>query len=214
MDLQRAREELLLELRAQGIEDRRVLEALRAVPRHELVSKELRARSYDNRPLPIGDGQTISQPYIVGLMTQLARLSPDDRVLEIGTGSGYQTAVLGKLAREVFTIEIIAPLAERARRELARLGLAKNIHFRVGDGYSGWPEAAPFDAIVVTAAPYGVPPPLKEQLVQGGRLVIPVGEEEQELHELVKDDNRLVSRAMVPVRFVPMTGRALRESTS
>lgn len=210
LDLRAAREELLLRLRAEGIHDERVLSALRDVPRHQLVPQELRERAYENRPLPIGGGQTISQPYIVGLMTQLAELSPEDRVLEIGTGSGYQTAVLGKLAGEVYTIEIVAPLAERARQVLEQLGLSDNVHFRVGDGYTGWPEKAPFDVILVTAAPASVPPPLHAQLKMGGRLVIPVGDVDQELHVLEKTETGLVSRELVPVRFVPMTGQAMQ----
>lgn len=200
--------DLIQTLRAQGIEDERVLGALAEIPRHELVPNGLRASAYDNRPLPIGQEQTISQPYIVALMTQLAELEPDEKVLEIGTGSGYQAAVLGKLAGEVYTIEIIEALGERARKDLERLGLAEGVHFRIGDGYAGWPEQAPFDAIVVTAAPPEVPPALTEQLAVGGRLVIPVGEFHQSLRVLTRTKRGIEEESSVPVRFVPMTGKA------
>jgi len=204
----RERKRLVAELEADGIDDLRVLEALGAVPRHELVPEAFRAFSYENRPLPIGEEQTISQPYIVALMTQLAKIDRKDKVLEVGTGSGYQSAVLSQLCDEVYTIEIIESLGERAKRDLTRLGLSKNIHFRIGDGFAGWPEEAPFDAILVTAAPKEVPAPLETQLAEGGRLVIPVGDVYQNLRVLEKVDGKLVELHMIPVRFVPMTGKA------
>ena len=183
----------------------RVAEAMRAVPRHEFVPWSRRAAAYDNRPLPIGHGQTISQPFIVALMTDLLELTPQARVLEIGTGSGYQAAILSLLAREVYSIEIVAPLGETARQTLARLGYA-NVTTRIGDGYGGWPEAAPFDGIIVTAAPGHIPPALVEQLAPGGRLVIPVGELSQELMVVEKRaDGSLIERRIVPVAFVPFT---------
>jgi protein-L-isoaspartate(D-aspartate) O-methyltransferase len=180
---------------------------MRTVPRHRFVPEELIGSAHDDRPLPIGRNQTISQPYIVALMTELAGLSPDDRVLEIGTGSGYQAAVLSVLVKKVYTIEILDELSLRAREVLRELG-RDNIEFRVGDGYRGWPEAAPFDAIVVTAAPPRVPQPLVDQLAQGGRLVIPVGTGYQELLVIEKTPEGLVRRRSIPVRFVPMVGEA------
>jgi protein-L-isoaspartate(D-aspartate) O-methyltransferase len=176
---------------------------MRKVPRHLFVSPEERAHAYEDHPLPIGGSQTISQPYIVALMTELAGGKPGDRVLEIGTGSGYQAAVLAELGAEVYGIEIVEPLATRAGETLRRLGY-DGVQVRHGDGYGGWPEAAPFAAIVVTAAPPEVPPALVEQLAPGGRLVIPVGETEQELRLLVKTPAGLETRLVVPVRFVPM----------
>ena len=191
------------------IRDPRVLAAMRAVPRHEFVPAEMRAHAYADTPLPIGHGQTISQPYIVAFMTEQLALQPTQRVLEIGTGSGYQAAVLAKLAAEVFTIEIVEPLAQRAAADLARLGF-KNVQVRAGDGYQGWPEAAPFDAIIVTCAPDHVPEPLVRQLKEGGRMVIPVGEfGAQQLYVLEKRGGKIERRAVLPVRFVPMTGKAL-----
>jgi len=190
-----------------GVNDQAVLAAMRKVPRHEFVPEGLRALAYDDGPAPIGYGQTISQPYIVALMTQLAAVRPRDRVLEIGTGSGYQTALLAELGAEVYSIEIIAPLAERAGQALARLGYG-NVTIRAGDGYVGWPEAAPFDAIVVAAAPAYVPEPLKQQLKLGGRLVIPVGTPYQELEVITRTPSGFSERSITAVRFVPMTGRA------
>lgn len=198
------------QLAARGIDDPRVLDAMRAVQRHRLVPAHLAAEAYDDRPLPIGHGQTISQPYIVALMTQLAAVSPTDRVLEVGTGSGYQAAVLAELAAQVYTVEIVAPLAQQAARDLRALGY-DNIEVRAGDGYAGWPEHAPFDAIVVTAAPARIPAPLLEQLKPGGRLVIPVGplHSAQELRLVEKQaDGSVRERGVVPVRFVPLTGDA------
>ena len=198
------------QLVARDIDDARVLEAMRKVPRHRFVPEEHEAHAYLDQPLPIGYDQTISQPYIVALMTQLARPVEGDRVLEVGTGSGYQAAVLGELVAEVYSIEIVAPLAERATRVLGELGY-DNVHVRSGDGYAGWPEHAPFDAIVVTAAPERIPAPLLEQLAPGGRLVIPVGpmHSTQQLRVVEKDaQGRLHERSVSPVRFVPLTGEA------
>ena len=186
----------------------RVLTAMGRVPRHEFVPPEKQSWAYADGPVPIGFGQTISQPYVVAVMTAQLDPQPTDRVLEIGTGSGYQVAVLAQLVAEVFTIEIVEPLAERAAACLRRLGCT-NVHLRIGDGYAGWPEAAPFDAIIVTCAPEHVPPPLAAQLKENGRLVIPVGPlGNQELVVLQKQENQLAERAVFPVRFVPMTGEA------
>jgi protein-L-isoaspartate(D-aspartate) O-methyltransferase len=193
-------------LEARGIRDARVLFAMRRVPREEFVPPEARALAYEDHPLPIGHAQTISQPYVVATMTQAARLSPGDRVLEVGTGSGYQAAVLAELGAEVYSIEIVEPLGEQAAAVLSRLGY--RVHTRLGDGYRGWPEAAPFEAIVVTAAPAVVPQPLLDQLADGGRLVIPVGEEFQELRVITRRGAELQTETLFPVRFVPMTGEA------
>ena len=188
--------------------DNHVLEAMRTVPRHEFVPIELREiSSYLNRPLPIGNGQTISQPYIVALMSDLANISPDSIVLEIGTGSGYQAAVLAKLAKHVYTIEIIEPLGLYASETLDRLKYT-NVSVKIGDGYLGWPEYAPFDAIIVTAAPEQIPEPLIQQLKLGGRLVIPVGpkDQAQSLQVLEKTSSGEIQRTdVLPVRFVPFT---------
>jgi len=197
------------QISARGVRDPRVLAALSRVPRHELVPEAVRAHAYEDRPLPIGFDQTISQPYVVAYMTEQLQLSGDERVLEIGTGSGYQAAVLAELAREVFSIEIVAPLGERARADLARLGY-RNVQVRVGDGYRGWPEQAPFDAIIVTAAPGHVPQPLIDQLAVGGRLVVPVGGVYQELLLLSRDADGIHEERLIDVRFVPMRGEAER----
>jgi protein-L-isoaspartate(D-aspartate) O-methyltransferase len=202
------RRELLRIVRASGVDDERVIAAIGRVPRDQLVPADVRAMSYEDHPLPIGEGQTISQPSLVALMTQLAKIDPGDKVLEVGTGSGYQAAVLAELTDKVYTIEIVEPLASRARKDLERLGYGERVHVRIGDGYAGWKEHAPFDAIVVTAAPPEVPPPLKEQLAVGGRLVIPVGEHNQELRVIERTPDGFVEHASVLVRFVPMTGRA------
>ena len=195
------------QIAARRIDDPRVLAALGAVPRHRFVPADLAGRAYADEPLPIGHGQTISQPYVVALMSQLADLSPGERVLEIGTGSGYHAAVLARLADSVFTIEIVPELADRARRTLAELGV-ENVVVRAGDGYRGWPEEAPFDAIVLTAAPPEVPQPLLEQLAEGGRLVAPVGEGSQQLTVITRIGGELRRERVAPVRFVPMTGEA------
>jgi protein-L-isoaspartate(D-aspartate) O-methyltransferase len=195
------------QLVARGISDARVLGAMAAVPRHEFVPAALRRAAYADGPLPIGHGQTISQPYIVAFMTERLDPQPTDRVLEVGTGSGYQAAVLAKLVKDVFSIEIVEPLAERARADLDRLGF-RNVHVKAGDGYKGWPEHAPFDKIIVTCAPDHVPQPLVDQLREGGRMIVPVGEGVQELVLLVKKGGRLERQAVLPVQFVPMTGEA------
>lgn len=187
--------------------DPKVLEAMRAVPRHRFVPESLRDRAYVNRPLPIGHGQTISQPYIVALMTDLLEVEPDDRVLEIGTGSAYQAAVLAELVETVYTLEIVPELAAQAKERLDDLGYG-NVHARHGDGYHGWPEHAPFDAVIVTAAAGHVPPPLIEQLARGGTMVIPVGSpfSTQQLMLVKKTaDGEIRTRQVLPVAFVPLT---------
>jgi len=190
------------------ITDRRVLEVMGRVPRHLFVPEDLRHVAYADRPLPIGHGQTISQPYIVALMTQLAEPGADEKALDIGTGSGYQAAVLAELCKEVYSIEIVEPLADEAKKRLADLGY-KNITVRHGDGYRGWKEHAPFDLIIVAAAPDHVPQPLVDQLAPGGKLVIPVGDWYQELILIEKSEDGTVRRQSVaPVAFVPMTGEA------
>ena len=188
---------------ARGVESAAVLQAMQDVPRHLFVPEQLRDRAYADSPQSIGWGQTISQPYIVALMTELLELDGSERVLEIGTGSGYQAAVLSQLAREVYTIEILEELGKNAESVLDGLGY-DNIHFRIGDGYKGWPEAAPFDAIIVTAAPPSLPQALVEQLKMGGRLVIPVGVFIQDLEVHTKTADGLQKRKVIPVRFVPM----------
>src|SRR6266480_80132 len=194
-----------------GIKDKRVLAAMAKVPREEFVPLESRAASYEDGPLPIGYDQTISQPYIVAFMTEQLRLSPKDRVLEIGTGSGYQAAILAELAGEVYTIEIVAPLAQSAEAAIQRLGY-KNVHVKVGDGYKGWPEYAPFDAIIVTCAPDKVPQLLTDQLKESGRMIIPVGDRfAQQLYLLEKKNGQLKESVTLPVRFVPMSGEATRQ---
>jgi len=204
--LERARRELLAELRALGIRDERVLSAMERVPRHLFVPPELVPYAYEDRPLPIGAGQTISQPYIVALSTQALELSPQDRVLEIGTGSGYQAAVLAELAGEVYTVERLPELSQAARERLERLGY-RNLHFRVGDGTKGWPDEAPFDAILVTAAAPKVPQSLVEQLAEGGRLVIPIGgRESQDLWLMRRRTRRLEKVYLCPCTFVPLIG--------
>lgn len=203
---QMVREQLLSPI--YHITDPRVLAAMGKVPRHRFVPEEIRHRSYDDCALPIGQGQTISQPFIVAFMTQQLEPKPTDRVLEIGTGSGYQAAVLAELVKEVYTIEIVDALAQRAKADLQQLNYA-NVQVRAGDGYQGWPVATPFDAIIVTCAPEQVPQPLVEQLKPDGRMIIPVGPEwDQNLVLLRKEGDRLVERAVLPVRFVPMTGQA------
>ncbi len=192
------------------IHDERVLAAMGKVPREEFVPEDLRAQAYADQPLPIGHDQTISQPFIVAYMTEQLHPQPTDRVLEIGTGSGYQTAVLSELVKEVYTIEIIEPLAKDASARLARLGYNR-AHVKIGDGYKGWPEVAPFDAIIVTCAPDKVPEPLAAQLKDGGRMVIPVGSVgDQQLYLLKKENGELEQRAILPVRFVPMAGEATK----
>ncbi|MGR9086756.1 MAG: protein-L-isoaspartate(D-aspartate) O-methyltransferase [Gammaproteobacteria bacterium] len=186
----------------------KVLDVLRKVPRHEFVPADYKAYAYENRPLPIGHGQTISQPYMVAIMTDLLEVDQGSKVLEIGTGSAYQAAILGEIARDVYSIEIIEPLAQSAEERLQRLDY-KNVHTRSGDGYYGWEEASPFDAIVVTAAASHIPPPLIKQLKPGGRMLIPVGDRfnVQQLVLVEKDSrNKVTTRQMLPVAFVPLTG--------
>lgn len=195
------------QIEARGVKDKRVLDAMLKVPRHKFVPVHLRVSAYVDSPLPIGEGQTISQPYIVALMTELLELDKDEKVLEIGTGSGYQAAVLAELAKEVYTIEILEPLAERSEKRLKDLGY-DNIKVKCGDGFFGWEEYAPFDAIIVTCAPGKVPQPLIEQLAEGGRMVIPVGEYYQELELITKENGKIKTISVIPVRFVPMLGEA------
>jgi len=191
------------QLRDRGIRDPEVLRAMDTVPRHELVPESLRARAYDDGPLPIGLGQTISQPYIVAAMSEALALRSGERVLEIGTGSGYQAAVLAELGARVYSIELEPELAARARRDLDRLGYGA-VETRQGDGYLGWPEHAPFDAIIVTAAPESVPEALIAQLAVGGRMVVPVGRYDQDLMLLRKQSEGMTRESLMPVRFVPM----------
>jgi len=195
------------DLEARDIRDARVLAAMGRVPRERFVPAELAAQAYGDHPLPIGQGQTISQPYIVAFMTEQLRLRGDEKVLEIGTGSGYQAAVLAECAAQVYTIEIVEELAERSAALLRELGY-DNVHARTGDGYRGWPEQAPFDAIILTAAPDHVPQPLLDQLADGGRLILPLGGDDQELVLIERHGSELTRRSVLPVRFVPMTGEA------
>jgi protein-L-isoaspartate(D-aspartate) O-methyltransferase len=200
------------QLVTRGINDARVLAAMAKVPREEFVTPESRTASYEDGPLPIGYAQTISQPYIVAFMTEQLRPKPSDRVLEVGTGSGYQAAILAELVSEVYSIEIVEPLAKNAEATLQRLGY-KNVHLKIGDGYKGWPEEGPFDAIIVTCAPDKVPQPLVDQLKDGGRMVIPVGDKfAQQLYLLEKKNGQLKQSATLPVRFVPMTSEAEKKS--
>jgi protein-L-isoaspartate(D-aspartate) O-methyltransferase len=186
-----------------GIKDKRVLEAFLKVPRHEFVSSSYKNLSYSDTPLPIGYGQTISQPYIVALMTELLQLKGREKVLEIGTGSGYQTAILAELAKEVYTVEILEPLARRAEENLKQMNY-RNVKVKCGNGFLGWQEYAPFDAIIVTCAPKSIPPALITQLGEGGRMVIPVGERWQELKLVIKKKGKVEVRDIITVRFVPM----------
>ena len=205
-----ARDAMVDLIASRGVVGAAVLEAMRLFPRHELVPPAARDQAYADHPLPIGLGQTISQPYMVAVMTEAARVRPGDKVLEVGTGSGYQAAILAAVGARVFTIEIVPELAERAKADLERLGV-QNVTVKVGDGYRGWPAEAPFAAIVVTAAPQKVPPPLLEQLADGGRLVIPVGppwDQYLEVHE--KHGKEVRVRREFAVRFVSMTGEAER----
>jgi protein-L-isoaspartate(D-aspartate) O-methyltransferase len=204
----RLREQMVRDqLQARDVKDSRVLAAMRKVPRHRFVTPELMNSAYDDCALPLMLGQTISQPYIVGYMTQALLLKGHERVLEIGTGSGYQAAVLAELTAEVYSIEILPELARRAETILGQLGY-KNIRIRTGDGYQGWPEFAPFDCIIVTAAPDHVPQPLVDQLIRGGRMIVPVGRYEQDLILIEKGEQGTTRKSTIPVRFVPMTGKA------
>ncbi|MFQ5867562.1 MAG: protein-L-isoaspartate(D-aspartate) O-methyltransferase [bacterium] len=207
-DFKKKRRAMVVEqIEGRGIRDRRVLEAMETVPRHKFVPKKYRSFAYSDYPLPIGEGQTISQPYIVALMTECLNLEGDEKVLEVGTGSGYQAAILSELAREVYTIEILGPLAKRAEELLQKLGYG-NIKVKCGDGYLGWEEYAPFDGIIVTCAPDHIPQPLIDQLAEGGRMVIPVGETHfpQVLKIVERKKGKLTVQDVIPVRFVPMTG--------
>jgi protein-L-isoaspartate(D-aspartate) O-methyltransferase len=195
------------QIKNRGIRDVRVLKAMRSVPRHEFVPASIQWEAYTDQPLPIGHSQTISQPYIVAYMTEALELDSTEKVLEIGTGSGYQAAILAEIADSVYTIEIVEALAEKASKTLKSLGY-QNIVCRAGDGYRGWPEAAPFDAIIVTAAPPRIPQPLVDQLSEGGKLIAPVGSWAQELVLITKTKGKLSEKNLLPVRFVPMTGEA------
>jgi len=208
-----------VQIRGRDVRDTKLLQALRSVPRHLFVSERSRADAYRDRPLSIGEGQTISQPYIVAKMTELARIAEGEKVLEVGTGSGYQAAVLLELGATVYSIEIVDKLAVRAQSNLRSAGYDKNFHARTGDGYHGWSEAAPFDAIIVTAAPEVVPQPLKDQLAIGGRLVIPVGGaagpfRHQQLLVFTKTEKGLAREAVLAVAFVPMTGIAQKNDNN
>jgi protein-L-isoaspartate(D-aspartate) O-methyltransferase len=210
-DLKAMREKMVeTQIKARGVKDPRVLSALLKVERHRFVPEEHLNSAYSDQPLPIGEGQTISQPYIVALMTELLELKGEEKVLEIGTGSGYQAAILGELAKEVYTIEIIESLASMAKKRLSEFGY-QNIKVKAGDGYLGWPEAAPFDAIIITAAPDHIPKPLIEQLKEGGRMVVPVGTYTQELKKIIKRSGKIETIDIIPVVFVPMTGEGVKE---
>lgn len=192
------------QLQARDIDDSLVLNAMRRVPRHEFIPDDYKAYAYHDRALPIGEGQTISQPYIVAYMTQILGVQPEEKILEIGTGSGYQAAVLSELGKKVFTIEIVEPLGRAAQERLSRLGY-ENVAVRIGDGYNGWPEAAPFDAIMVTAGAEELPEPLMEQLADGGRMVIPIGPHGgvRQLTLITREKGSFRSEKLMPVRFVP-----------
>jgi len=198
------------QIKSRGVKDSRVLSAMLKVERHRFVPKSHEAQAYTDRPLPIGEGQTISQPYIVALMTELLDLKGGEKVLEIGTGSGYQAAILAELATEVYSIEIVESLAISSKNFLLELGY-RNIQVKAGDGYLGWPENAPFDAIIITCAPDHIPKPLLEQLKEGGRMVVPVGTHAQELKKIVKRSGKIETTDVIPVIFVPMTGEGVRQ---
>ncbi len=211
-EFEKQREQMVKwQIEARGITDKRVLDAMRKVERHLFVPAELASYAYADQPLPVGYNQTISQPYIVAFMTEALQLDQGAKVLEIGTGSGYQAAVLAELCDSVFTIEIVEELGNKAR-SLLKVLQYDNVFVKIGDGYQGWPAYAPFDAIIVTCAPTHVPDPLKEQLVEGGKMIIPVGETNyQELILLVKKKGRLIQEAVLPVRFVPMVDKNKRK---
>lgn len=198
------------QIKARGVKDPRVLSALLKVERHRFVPREYQSSAYSDQPLPIGEGQTISQPYIVALMTELLELKGGERVLEVGTGSGYQAAILAELAKEVYTIEIVESLASSSKNLFLELGY-RNISVKAGDGYLGWPEVSPFDAIIVTCAPDHIPKPLLEQLKEGGRLVVPVGTHTQELKKIIKRSGKIETSNIIPVIFVPMTGEGVKQ---
>ncbi|MEA3368822.1 MAG: protein-L-isoaspartate(D-aspartate) O-methyltransferase [Candidatus Ratteibacteria bacterium] len=211
LDFNNRREEMVSsQIEARGIKNRALLKAMRRVKRHLFVPPQYRHLAYMDKPLPIGESQTISQPYIVALMTDLLRLKGDERVLEIGTGSGYQAAILAELTKEVYSIEIVEPLAKRAEKLLKELGY-ENIKVKCGDGYLGWEEYAPFEAIIITCAPPDIPQPLIEQLAEGGRMVVPLGVHWQELKLVEKLNGRIKTKSIIPVRFVPMTGQGVSD---
>jgi protein-L-isoaspartate(D-aspartate) O-methyltransferase len=191
------------QVEARGVKDKKILKAMRNVDRHRFVPENMKSYAYQDEPLPIGQGQTISQPYIVAYMTEVLQLEGDERVLEVGTGSGYQAAILAEIVKEVFTVEIIKELSKQAQKVLEKLGYT-NIHFKIGDGTLGWKECAPYDAIMVTAAPAKVPKALQEQLEIRGRLVIPVGSTFQELVLVTREKKKFKKRKLLPVRFVPL----------
>jgi protein-L-isoaspartate(D-aspartate) O-methyltransferase len=199
-----------LQIESRGVKDPAVLAAMRSVPRHLFVPEDVREAAYHDTPLPIGESQTISQPYIVALMSELLEVGPGDKVLEIGTGSGYQAAVLAAMGVEVFTVEIREGLCHRAEVVLGENGY-ENAHVRCGDGYGGWPDEAPFAGVIVTAAPDRIPEPLIEQLAVGARMVIPLGDFYQQLMVIRKTDDGVEERSVIPVRFVPMTGQIERQ---
>ena len=206
MDLEKLRHKMVEEqIQARGITDANVLNALGRVSRHEFVPEHLRKYAYADEPLPIGEDQTISQPYIVAYMSEQLELKPTDKILEIGTGSGYQAAVLAEITDSVFTIEIVDVLARRAESTLKKLGYT-NIMVKSGDGYKGWPEHAPFDKIIITAAPTRIPQPLVDQLKIGGKMILPLGDYSQDLVLIRKNEEGVTQRKLLPVRFVPMTG--------
>lgn len=191
------------QLESRGIKDEKVLDAMRSVPRHMFVPENVLSHAYSDEPLPIGEGQTISQPYIVAYMTETLSLEEGNRVLEIGTGSGYQTAILAEIARQIFTVELVESLSHRAQEVLKKLRYT-NIQYKIGDGTYGWEERSPFDAIIVTAAPDNIPPYLEEQLKVGGRMVIPVGAAIQELVSVIRGKKKFNRKKLLPVRFVPL----------
>jgi protein-L-isoaspartate(D-aspartate) O-methyltransferase len=199
------------QIERRGVKDQNVLNAMRKVPRHKFVPNHLKKYAYADEPLPIGEDQTISQPYIVAYMTEQLQLEKDNKVLEIGTGSGYQAAILAEIVDSVFTIEIIDVLAKHAEKTLKSMGY-KNLFVKSGDGYKGWPEHAPFDAIIITAAPRKIPKPLLNQLKIGGRMILPVGDFAQDLILIMKNEKGMTQKTLLPVRFVPMTGEIEKEN--
>lgn len=197
-----------------GIKNPRVLEAFRTVPRHKYLPEKTRRQAYDDESIPIGEGQTITPPYDVAFMTEVLDPKPTDKVYEVGTGSGYQASILSRLVKDVYSVEIHPPLSKRATQVIKDVGYT-NIHTRVGDGYEGWPDAAPFDAIIVTCAPQKIPKPLIDQLKEGGRMVIPLGNRfTQSVHLVIKKDGKLIDKELKPTLFVPMTGKALKEKAN
>jgi len=204
MSMEKLRELMVRDqIEARGVSDKRVLDAMRSVERHRFIPGHHVTSAYEDHPLPIGHGQTISQPYIVALMTELCELDGTEKVLEIGTGSGYQAAVLSLLAKEVYSIEIVTPLGQSSSRKLSELGY-NNVQVRIGDGYLGWPDQAPFDVIILTASPPKIPQSLIDQLGEGGILVAPEGEYSQELVKITKQNGKVTKRTITYVRFVPM----------